>query len=651
MIVPSRDAVIAIGAFALAAVLALGGATGAVHLIERQTRAEIATLLQGEGFDWTEVATDGLLVTLSGESPTEAARFRALTIAATVVDGARVLDEIAVTPSLEVAAPPFQMEILRNRDDVSVIGLVPLAHDPEALVARIAALAPDIAVSEMLETADHALPAGWDRAVGFAIEAMRVLPVSKVSVTPGQVTVSALATDAQNRRELETRLLQSRPQGVEVTLEINAPRPVITPFTLRFTIDDGLPRFDACSADTEAGREMILQAARDAGLAGNISCTLGMGAPSSRWAQAASQSIAALHRLGAGAVTMSDTEVSLVVPHIVSAGSFDRVAGELESALPDVFSLQSVRLNPPDDTAERDDAPTEFVAALSPEGVLNLHGRLTDERTRDAVQAYARARFGWGAVQMGARLDESLPEGWPLKTLAAIEALSELDSGTVTVRPDRIELRGVTGNAEASDTVSRILSDKLGQGADFSVNVTYDESLDPASQIPTPERCEGWIRDILAEGQITFAPGSARIDDEAASTLDQIADVMRECGALEMEIGGHTDSQGSADGNLALSQRRADSVLDALMARQVLISGLVAKGYGEENPIADNATAAGREANRRIEFRLLSRIDPEPFIPLERDPELEATLEIRVTEGTGDQPRPERRPENLRVPD
>jgi len=651
MMVPSRDALFAIGTFSLAAVLALGAATGSVHLIERQTRAEIATLLQDEGFDWTEVATDGLLVTLSGESPTEADRFRALTVAATVVDGARVLDEIAVTPSREVAAPPFQMEILRNRDDVSLIGLVPQAQDAQALVDRMAALAPGIEVSEMLEMADHPLPAGWDQAVSYAIEAMRALPVSKVSVTPGRVTVSALAADTQNRRELETRLLQSRPQGVEVALEINAPRPVITPFTLRFTIEDGLPRFDACSADTEAGRDMIVDAARAAGMSGAISCTLGMGAPSSRWAEAASQSVTALHRLGAGSVTISDTEVSLVVPHIVSGAAFDRVAGELEGALPDVFSLQSVRLDPPDEVSEGDDASVEFVAALSSEGALNLRGRLTDERTREAVQAYARARFGYGAVQMAARLDEGLPEGWPLKALAAIEALAELDSGTVTVRSDRIELRGVTGNAEASDVVSRILSDKLEQGADFSVNVRYDESLDPASQVPTPERCEGWIREILEERQIAFAPGSARVDDEAGAILDEIAEVMRECGALEMEIGGHTDSQGSADGNLALSQRRADAVLDALMTRQVLISGLVARGYGEEHPIADNDTAAGREANRRIEFRLLSRIDPEPYIPMERDPELEATLEIRVTEGTGDQPGPQRRPENLRVPD
>jgi OOP family OmpA-OmpF porin len=72
-----------------------------------------------------------------------------------------------------------------------------------------------------------------------------------------------------------------------------------------------------------------------------------------------------------------------------------------------------------------------------------------------------------------------------------------------------------------------------------------------------------------------------------------------------MEIGGHTDSQGRESMNERLSQQRADAVLNAIMARRVLTSNLSAKGYGESRPIADNGTEDGREANRRIEFRLI----------------------------------------------
>jgi OmpA-OmpF porin, OOP family len=82
-----------------------------------------------------------------------------------------------------------------------------------------------------------------------------------------------------------------------------------------------------------------------------------------------------------------------------------------------------------------------------------------------------------------------------------------------------------------------------------------------------------------------------------------------------MEIGGYTDSQGREEMNQALSQRRADSVLSALLARRVLTSNLTSFGYGEENPIADNDTEEGREANRRIEFRLIG-VEPEEGVAL-----------------------------------
>ena len=641
---PSKHALATAGTLALAAVVALGAATVSVGMIERTTQAEIVERLQDEGHGWAEVRTDGLLVSLSGESPSEAARFRALTLAGMVVDGARVLDEMTVRPGLEIAAPEFRLELLRNDDTVSVIGLVPLSRGADELAERIEGLSAGMAVSEMVETADYPVPPNWDRAVAFAIEAMRALPMSKLSVSADRIEVSGLVRDDQSRRELEARLRQGFPSGMELVLDITAPRPVITPFTLRVAVDDGALRFDACSADSEAARDAILEAGQAAGAARSTSCTVGMGAPTQSWSDGAVAAIAAVSELGSGAVTMSDTEVSLVVPHGVSQSRFDRVAGALEARLPEVFSLEAVLLAAPDPDAEDAEAAREFLAMLDADGVLQLQGRLTDERIRDAVQSFARARFGLATVEMTARLDPDLPEGWPLKALTAIDALAELDEGAAHVRPDRIELRGVSGNADASDVVSRIMSDKLGQGADFRVSVVYDEARDPASQVPTPERCEAWIREILTDQQITFAPGSTRVAGAASETLNAIAEVMRDCGPLEMEVGGHTDSQGSADGNLALSQSRAEAVIDALMERQVLISGLVSRGYDEDRPIADNSTAAGREANRRIEFRLLSRIAQAPVIPAERDPELEATLEIRVSDGAGDMMRPEPRP-------
>jgi len=81
---------------------------------------------------------------------------------------------------------------------------------------------------------------------------------------------------------------------------------------------------------------------------------------------------------------------------------------------------------------------------------------------------------------------------------------------------------------------------------------------------------------------------------------------LRTCPKVKFEIQGHTDSSGSEELNLSLSQKRAESVLSILLTRRVLTSGLTAKGYGSAEPIADNETEDGREENRRIVFKLKS---------------------------------------------
>ena len=74
--------------------------------------------------------------------------------------------------------------------------------------------------------------------------------------------------------------------------------------------------------------------------------------------------------------------------------------------------------------------------------------------------------------------------------------------------------------------------------------------------------------------------------------------------SLKLEISGHTDNQGGSAINKSLSQRRANSVMIHLIKQGVEASRLIAKGYGDQNPIADNKTAEGRKLNRRVELKI-----------------------------------------------
>ena len=135
--------------------------------------------------------------------------------------------------------------------------------------------------------------------------------------------------------------------------------------------------------------------------------------------------------------------------------------------------------------------------------------------------------------------------------------------------------------------------------------VAYLEQLDPLAQMQSGPECVDEISTLIANNKITFEPGSTTLDSNNQNIIDAIAEVFSRCLEAPIEIGGHTDSQGREEMNLNLSQSRADAVLNALRSARVKLKTLTSVGYGEAQPIADNTTESGREANRRIAFSLL----------------------------------------------
>lgn len=593
--------VLAIIFAALAALLVAGAA---VTRIEQSAQSDVNRELVEAGLTWARVDVDGLQVKLGGTAPDEATRFRALRIAGRQVDAARIVDTMGVEDPDASPPPRFSMEILRNEDGISLIGLIPRDADRDAYLESASDAAENTQVTDLLQTSAHPIPDGWHQAINFAMTALSELPRAKISASADGVVVTAMAASEEAKTEFERALRRSAPDGLPVTISISAPRPVFTPFTLRFVIEDGSARFDACAADTKATQLLILETARKYGLPKDADCPIGLGTPSATWGAAVRAAIGAVGELGAGTVTFSDGDITLVGTETMNEEDFDRTVARLDSVLPELFTLHAVLPRPVVEEALSGDDPVEFLATLSLEGVAEIRGRVGNDLTRSAVESFAKSEFGVQNVRSAIRSDTSLPEGWPIRVLAGLEALSLLDEGNLTVHPANIDLRGITGSKDASAQASQVLSAKLGEGQNFSLDIRYEEALDPLAGLPTPEECIAKLNGILAERKITFEPGSAEIEETANETIDRIAEVLPDCRRAEMEIAGHTDSQGREVMNLSLSQARADAVLNAIMARRVLVSNLSAKGYGESQPIADNESETGREANRRIEFAL-----------------------------------------------
>ncbi|WP_113911361.1 OmpA family protein [Roseovarius dicentrarchi] len=627
------------GTFFLAALLCLVTAGFAVTVIEDNARSSVLREMDKEGMTWTEVDADGLQVFLAGVAPSEAKRFKALSVAGRIVDAARVIDQMQVEDTADIAPPRFSVEILRNDSGISLIGLIPASMDREALLEQMQRAAGTGDVTDLLEAADYPVGDSWDVAIDYALRALNQMPRAKISIEAGRVAIITMADSPAEKRKLEDSLKRRVPSNLRISVDVSAPRPVITPFTLRFLIEDGVARFDACSADTPQAQRTILAAARAAGLEGPADCTIGLGVPTPDWGKAAALGIAAVADLGGGSVTFADADVSLIAAQGTAESRFDDIVGGLEGDLPDVFALHSV-LPPP----EVEGAPTtpEFIATLSPEGLVQLRGRVGSQRLRDTVDSFAKARFRSASVNNRARVADGLPQDWPVRVLTGLEALGFLANGAVVVTPDELTISGLTGRQEASAQIAGLLAAKLGEGAQFDIDVTYKVALDPVAGLPTPEECIAQISEIQETRKINFEPGSPNFDANGASIMNDIADVLAKCGEIQIEIGGHTDSQGRETMNEELSQSRANAVLDALRARRVLTSSYTAKGYGEAQPIAGNDTEEGREANRRIEFNLIPPAEPAPdpdASGLESDAQegQEDTAEGEAAEGAADE--------------
>ncbi len=158
----------------------------------------------------------------------------------------------------------------------------------------------------------------------------------------------------------------------------------------------------------------------------------------------------------------------------------------------------------------------------------------------------------------------------------------------------------------------------LPSGKDYGMSVNADGYMFHSENfnIPSANGYQEIIKDIqllpvnpgskIVLRNVFFDTGKWLLRPESFPELNRLAEAFKLYPNLVIEISGHTDSQGSASSNQALSQHRAQSVVDYLISIGVPATHLIAKGYGETQPVADNSTADGRQLNRRVEAKIIS---------------------------------------------
>ncbi|KPL69012.1 membrane protein [Erythrobacter sp. SG61-1L] len=156
----------------------------------------------------------------------------------------------------------------------------------------------------------------------------------------------------------------------------------------------------------------------------------------------------------------------------------------------------------------------------------------------------------------------------------------------------------------------RIIGAGIGGVAGAAVGYTMDKQIKElkeqtaGSGVDVTETPDGQAILVNLPNGVTFDVDSSTVKPEFQRTLDTIANSLVTYPNSLIDVMGHTDSTGSDEYNLALSQRRANAVADYLVMRGVSRARVATIGYGERYPVADNNTEYGRAQNRRVELKI-----------------------------------------------
>ena len=167
---------------------------------------------------------------------------------------------------------------------------------------------------------------------------------------------------------------------------------------------------------------------------------------------------------------------------------------------------------------------------------------------------------------------------------------------------------GVIGNKAGNTAVGAILGAAIGGAAGAYIGNYMDKQAEEIEQ-----DLEGAQVERIGEGiKITFDSGilfdinSSSLRGAAKTNLQNLAVILNKYQDTEVLIEGHTDSTGTSEHNLDLSLRRAQSVANQLTISQVASNRFRIMGYGEDQPVASNETAEGRQANRRVDIAIFA---------------------------------------------
>ncbi|MBR0779508.1 OmpA family protein [Bradyrhizobium diazoefficiens] len=412
-----------------------------------------------------------------------------------------------------------------------------------------------------------------------------VLDKTRIAVDGRDISLAADAFSEEGRRDAVAavesvpgvRLVDDRTRLVAEAKPFvwNAERDVV-----RVTLSGSAPLPAMKGRLTEAARKELggVEVADQMGLA--------RGAPP-RFEAAAMLLLDQIGKLKDGKITISDSKVSLS-GMARDLGGREAIAAALKN-LPEGFAVAANDVKAP---------PYIFQAYKDPvAATVTLTGYVPDNDVHASIASSASRKFSEKIVD-NLKASIGAPGSFNTAVVAALGALSRLSTGTLVVSDREVKLSGDALYEGAANDI------RAGLGKDFPKAWQYkpEITVKPAAGPVDGSVCQQLFSELLGKGRIRFEAKRSTIDPDSAGLLDRLIETALRCPTTNIEVAGHTDSDGEDAFNRALSEKRAQAVIDYLVKAGLPADRFTAVGYGSTQPVAGNDTDVGKAQNRRIEF-------------------------------------------------
>jgi OmpA-OmpF porin, OOP family len=413
-----------------------------------------------------------------------------------------------------------------------------------------------------------------------------VLDKSRIAVAGRDVTFAADAFSEDGR--LSAVASVETVPGVRLVNDETRLVPEATPFVWSAERDVARVTLGG-SAPLPASKGRLMEASR-ANLGGVEvvdRMSLSRGAPP-RFDNVALLLLDQIGKLKDGKITLTDTKVNLS-GMARELGGREAIAAALKN-LPEGYSVAANDIKAP---------PYIFQAYKDPVAVtLTLTGYVPDNNVHAALVAAAGRKFFSEKVVDNLKASVGAPSGFANAVVPALGALSRLSTGTLVVSDREVKLSGDALYDAAANQIRAGLGKDFPQGFQFKPEI----SVKPAAAPVDATVCQQLFADLLAKARIRFETGKADIVADSAGLLDRLIETALRCPTVNIEISGHTDTDGEEATNQTLSEKRAQAVTDYMVRAGLPANRFLPVGYGSTQPIAGNDTDEGKAQNRRIDF-------------------------------------------------